>query len=57
MKIEQSRWTKDKGWTPARPGRLDSPAQLVLLFGSPAVLRDTAWQADIQTAFPVARRL
>jgi hypothetical protein len=54
MKIEQSRWTQERGWIPARPGRLDSPVQLVLLFGSPAVLRDTAWQEDIRAAFPGA---
>jgi hypothetical protein len=36
---------------------LESTAQLVLLFGSPACLKQTAWQEDIAQAYPKAHRL
>jgi len=36
---------------------LGSAAQLVLLFGSPACLRQTAWQEDIARAYPKAHQL
>jgi hypothetical protein len=57
MQIEQTRWTDDKGWSPAFPGALGEKAQLVLLFGSPACLRKTSWQADIVKAYPQAHRI
>lgn len=57
MQIEQTRWSPAKGWVPAPPGRLESTAQLVLLFGSPACLKQTAWQEDIAQAYPKAHRL
>ncbi len=43
MQIEQTRWSQGKDWTPAPPGKLGAKAQLVLLFGSPACLRQTVW--------------
>jgi hypothetical protein len=57
MQIEQTRWVPGKGWSPAPPGQLGSAAQLVLLFGSPACLKQTSWQADIESAYPNAHRL
>ena len=57
MQIEQTRWNQSQGWIPAPPGRLGSEAQLILLFGSPACLRQTAWQDDIAGAYPKAHRL
>jgi hypothetical protein len=57
MQLEQARWAPDKGWTPGSPGKLGANAQLVLLFGSPACLKQTAWQDDIRRAFPNAHRL
>lgn len=57
MQIEQTRWSPARGWVPAPPGRLESTAQLVLLFGSPACLKQTAWQEDIAQAYPKAHRL
>jgi len=57
MHIEQTRWVHGKGWSPAPPGRSASQAQLVLLFGSPACLKQTSWQADIEAAYPNAHRL
>ncbi|SRR5260221_253368 len=57
MQIEQTRWSQSMGWIPASPGRLGAKAQLVLLFGSPACLKQTEWQVDIQRAYPNAHRL
>ena len=57
MQIEQTRWSQDKGWIPESPGKLGTNVQLVLLFGSPACLRQTAWQDDIVRAYPNAHRI
>jgi len=57
MQIEQTRWSPFKGWKPTPPGRLGANAQLVLLFGSPACLKQTRWQEDIVSAYPYAHRL
>ena len=57
MQVEQTRWSQSKDWIPAPPGKLGAKAQLVLLFGSPDCLKQTAWQDDIRTAYPNAHRL
>ena len=57
MQIEQIRWMNGQGWTPAAPGRLGAKAQLMLLFGSPACLKQLAWQADLARAYPAAHWL
>ena len=57
MQIEQSRWVKDRGWIPTPPGKLGTHAQLLLLFGSPACLKETAWQSDLASVYPNAHRL
>jgi hypothetical protein len=57
MQIKQTRWSPGKGWVPAPPGRLGTQAQLVLLFGSPACLKQTGWQEDIEKAYPKSHRL
>jgi len=57
MKVEQTRWSQGKGWTPAPPGKLGADAQLVLLFGSPACLKQIAWQDDVVSAYPNAHRI
>jgi hypothetical protein len=57
MKIEQTRWSENKNWTPTPPGKLGADAQLVLLFGSPACLKKTALRDDIQNAYPNAHRI
>ena len=57
MRIEQTLWTARKGWLPEPPGDLGADAQLVLLFGSPACLEQSAWQVDIAKAYPNAHRL
>ena len=57
MRTEQTRWIPRKGWMPAPPGGLGADAQLVLLFGSPACLKQSAWQGEIASAYPNAHRL
>jgi len=57
MQIEQTRWMQGRGWVPAPPGRLGAKAQLVLIFGSPACLKQTSWQDHIRSAYPAAHRL
>src|SRR4030095_5103515 len=57
MQIEQTRRSKGKNWIPAPLGRLGTNAQLVLLFGSPACLKQTAWQDEIKHAYPKAHHL
>src|SRR5690349_7420454 len=57
MKIEQYRWTTEKGWDPALSGKLGSNVQLVLLFGSPACLKQADWHANIVRAYPNAHIL
>ena len=57
MQIEQTRWSQSKGWIPEPPGKMGGKADLVLLFGSPASLKQTAWQEDIGSAYPNAHRL
>ncbi|HJR78825.1 MAG TPA: FIST N-terminal domain-containing protein [Anaerolineales bacterium] len=57
MQIEQTRWSQARGWTPEPPGKLGTKAQLVLLFGSPAPLKQPGWQDDIAGAYPNAHRL
>ncbi len=57
MQIEQTRWRQARGWEPELPGQLGTEAQLVLLFGSPACLKQTAWQDEIKRAYPKAHRL
>jgi hypothetical protein len=57
MQIEQTRWTQSKGWEPTAPGRLGEAAQLVLLFGSTAVLKDQQHLAEIKQAYSAAHLL
>ena len=54
MQIEQTRWNGAGDWTLVPPGKLGGNAQLVLLFGSPACFRQTAWQDEIRNAYPNA---
>jgi hypothetical protein len=54
VKIEQTRWTGNKGWEPVPPGQLGSAAQLVLLFGSRAVLQQKEPFTEVAQAYPNA---
>src|SRR5689334_20646309 len=57
MQLEQARWTATEGWRPAEPGRLGDSAQLVLLFGSTAVMKDDDRLAVLRRAYPSAQVL
>jgi hypothetical protein len=55
MKIEHTRWQGSR-WEPAVPGKLHA-AQLVLLFGSPSLLKQRDLLQGIQYAYPGAHLL
>lgn len=52
MKIEQSIWTKKKGWNPNIPGNLSKPPQLVLVFGSSNNINSKKLIKEINNAYP-----
>ena len=54
MKIEQKRWTEEKGWVPELKGIVDEAVQLVLLFGATQLLKDLKYINDIKAAYPKA---
>ncbi|GDX82780.1 hypothetical protein LBMAG42_45910 [Deltaproteobacteria bacterium] len=54
MLIEHNRWTEARGWESGPLGRLGEGAQLVLLFGSRALLGREGQVNDVQRAFPGA---
>jgi len=54
MKIEQKRWTEEKGWVPELKGIVDEAVQLVLLFGATQLLKDITYIHDIKAAYPKA---
>lgn len=52
MELEQARWMAADGWHPREPGSLD--ADLVLVFGSRALLEDHAGVRTVREAYPRA---
>jgi len=54
MKIDQMRWTADIGWEPHPPGALADAAQLVLAFGSTAIIKSTNLLEELKKAYPNA---
>lgn len=57
MRVEQTQWRPEAGWTPRPPGRLGATPQLVLLFGSTGLLAEPApWLAEVEVAYPGAHR-
>jgi hypothetical protein len=54
MKIEQKRWTKEKGWVPGLEGIVDEAVQLVLLFGATHLFKNLTYIHDIKAAYPKA---
>lgn len=57
MRVDQTLWTKATGWQPFPLGRLGACAQLVLLFGSRALLKDTRHIEEVRRAYPLAHFL
>jgi hypothetical protein len=53
MKIEQTKWTAASGWT-APDSKSASAAQLVLVFGATAALKDSVLMAPIKKSYPSA---
>src|SRR4051794_38206101 len=54
MKTEQTCWMQGRGWGGSRPGVLSNQAQLVLIFGSPALLKEHERIKEIKQAYPLA---
>ncbi len=54
MKIEQTRWMTESGWSPALPGQMGTSAQLTLVFGSRELMKDPARIVAIREAYPNA---
>jgi hypothetical protein len=57
MKTEQRTWMKAYGWAPSSPGILAECAQLVLVFGATAALRDAELVQSIRKFYPAAHIL
>ncbi|MBN2468136.1 MAG: FIST C-terminal domain-containing protein [Deltaproteobacteria bacterium] len=55
MKIEQSKWTDGDGWVSTHPLVLNDTAQLALVFGERAVLKNPRRFQEIKEAYPCAR--
>ena len=54
MRVEQRQWTKAAGWDPSGTSLKDT-AQLVLVFGSTAILSDRQRLQELQARYPKAR--
>jgi hypothetical protein len=54
MKTEQRSWAKPGGWTPASSGPVAQSAQLVLVFGATALLRDSELTESVRKLYPAA---
>jgi hypothetical protein len=54
MDIEQRQWTAAIGWVPAGPASVSATAQLVFVFGAPAVLRDSPCLNELTADYPRA---
>jgi hypothetical protein len=57
MKIEQKSWTQAAGWTAASPENVADSAQLVLVFGATAVLRNEPLVDAVRKFYPAAHIL
>ena len=57
MRIEQTRWSPDRGWLPNPPGSLAEPPQLVLAFGGTSVLQRTELLDEVRGAYGQAHLL
>jgi hypothetical protein len=58
MEVEQNSWTQAGGWEAGSPGKLGNDAQVVLIFGSKAILKkERALLETIKKAYPRANHL
>jgi hypothetical protein len=55
MKLEQNTWTQKTGWQPSTPGTLGKSAQLVLVFGSTDLLKQSPLLKELAGVYPDAR--
>ncbi len=54
MKTEQNIWTQKTGWQPSAPGVLRKSAQLVLVFGSTELLKQSPLLKELAGVYPNA---
>jgi hypothetical protein len=54
MQVEQRRWMRDTGWVPSGKPRFGDTAQLVLVFGSSAIIRDSERLLEVESTYPRA---
>ncbi len=54
MKLEQNTWTQKTGWQPSAPGVLGKSAQLVLVFGSNDLLKQSPLLKELDGVYPNA---
>ncbi len=52
MKIEQKKWTEESGWSVLKSQQFAHPPQLVLVFGSRALLSDKKHFNEIRSMYP-----
>lgn len=57
MKVEQIIWQKDRGFQPVSGEGLKNNAQLILVFGATAVLKDHALFQEVKQLYPAAQML
>ncbi len=57
MKVEQKVWTESAGWQPDSRGNLGRAAQLILVFGSTAALKNRDLLGEIKGFYPNAQSL
>src|SRR3989344_4899596 len=55
MKIEQKKWTSEKGWSTLSTGTFTEQPNLVLVFGGNAPLKDKALFDEIRSWYPTSR--
>ena len=54
MQVEQRRWMQATGWVPDGAPSLSGTAQLVLVFGSTPIIRDSELLLEVEAAYPDA---
>jgi len=54
MQVEQRSWRQETGWLPEGAPALSRDADLVLVFGSSAIIRDSERLLEVESAYPTA---